>query len=171
MQRSALLSDCRQYRYTLERVWDDRGNRVLWVMLNPSTADENIDDATIRRCIGFSQSWGLGGLVVANLFAVRSTDPRGVLLADDPVGPENDEVLRKAASECISIVCAWGGSLAQHHLFQARERAVCNILAGLDSGWPGKRVLCCLGTNADGTPKHPVRLASDTPLQPFAPHF
>ena len=167
MQRSAVLSEGRDYCYRLERTWDERLDRVLWIMLNPSTADENVDDQTIKRCIGFSRSWGYGGLVVGNLFAVRSTDPGGVLLADDPVGPENDEHLRKAASECILTVCAWGGSLAKHHLFREREIGVLAMLDGLESNWPGKRVLSCLGTNADGTPKHPVRLASDMRLWRF----
>lgn len=169
MQRSAVLSEGREYRYVLERIWDQRRDVVLWVMLNPSTADENRDDATIRRCIAFSQSWGYGGLAVGNLFAVRSTDPGGVIFAGDPVGPENDWYLESLASTSAMTVCAWGGSLAGHSIFQDRVSAVRDLLMSsaamqvLDT----PAVIHCLGINADGTPKHPVRLPGDTRLRRY----
>ena len=130
MQRSAVLSEDREYLYRLERTWDERSDRVLWIMLNASTADENFDDQTVKRCIGFSRSWGYGGLVVGNLFAVRSTAPSNVLRHHNPVGPENDRHLRSMASECEVVLAAWGGSLVGEDVFRFRERAVLKMLKG-----------------------------------------
>lgn len=94
MIRSASLSGCGTFRYDLGRVWDP-GNprRVLWVMLNPSTADADVDDPAIRRCVAFSKREGAGGLTVTNLFAFRASNPAALVDASDPVGPENDAPL------------------------------------------------------------------------------
>ena len=97
MQRSAVLSEGRDYRYRLERTWDERRDWVLWMMLNPSTADELVNDQTIKGCLSFSDCWGFGGLMVGNLFALRSADPALVVRHHDPVRPENDEHLRSMA--------------------------------------------------------------------------
>ena len=159
MQRSAILDDTGDYRYTLGRTWNSDAGRVLFVMLNPSKADANIDDATIRRCRGFASRWGKGGIVVGNLFALRSTDPKGLFGHRDPVGPENDEHLKRLAGECELVVAAWGNSASSVPAFKTRQEFVKELLRGR---------MHCLGTNKDGTPKHPVRLAADTPLQPFS---
>lgn len=84
---SAVISECGSYRYRLERVWEAEKDRVAFIMLNPSTADASKDDPTIRRCIGFAKAWGFGGLIVGNLFALRSTDPKALYGHKDPVGP------------------------------------------------------------------------------------
>lgn len=107
MVRGAKLSDDRLYRYGLWRKWDDRP-KVMFIGLNPSTADEVEDDPTIRRCIGFANSWGYGGIVVANLFGFRATDPTALQKATDPIGPENDEWLYRLADEAALVVGAWG---------------------------------------------------------------
>lgn len=86
----ASFDESRTYRYSLIRRCAE-GPICVWVLLNPSTADERKDDPTIRRCGGFSKSWGFGALEVVNLFAFRATDPRSLWLAMDPVGPKNDE--------------------------------------------------------------------------------
>ncbi len=93
MTGSAVLSECARYRYRLDRAWerDDHGlGTVTWVMLNPSTADADVDDPTIRRCIGFSKAWGYNALTVVNLFAWRATSPRDLCAVEDPVGPDNE---------------------------------------------------------------------------------
>lgn len=98
-----------EYRYQLTREWGD-GPRVLWVMLNPSTADAEKDDPTIRRCIGFSKAWGYGGLTVCNLFAFRATDPKKLRGVIDPIGPENDRHIFEASSVADMTIAAWGGN-------------------------------------------------------------
>ena len=95
IRKSAILSDCGAYRYELRRTWDDRLPVLLWIGLNPSTADHIQDDPTNRRIAGFSRRWGYGGYVLANLFAYRSPDPKALKQARDPIGPENDTLLGK----------------------------------------------------------------------------
>lgn len=127
-------------------------------MLNPSTADEEVDDPTIRRCIGFSRRDGLSGLRVVNLFALRSTDPAGLADAWDPVGPENDAWIRDVAARSHRIVVAWGA----HPLARTRIGAVVPILRGAE----GRR-LWCLGTTASGAPRHPLYVRGDTTMLPW----
>lgn len=154
-QSDAVFSPCGKYRYTLERPLGIlHHGTVLWLMLNPSTADAKTNDATIRRCIGFSRLWEFGHMLVGNLYAWRSTDPAGLWTAPDPVGPDNDVHLVRLAQRADRIVCAWGS-----HAQGPRVRALLELLAG--------RQLFCLGTTVMGAPKHPVRLASDTALVPY----
>lgn len=140
------------YRYRLWRDWRPHGPRVLWVMLNPSTADGTEDDPTIRRCIGFSKSWGYAGLVVVNLFALRATDPDDLAVHEDPIGPRNDEAIRAAAKESPLIMVAWGSFAG----LRRRDERVLEILrqeAGDD--------LCCLGLTTAGYPRHPLYVPGD----------
>src|SRR5581483_9586135 len=95
------------YRYSLARFFGD-GGVVNFIMLNPSTADAETDDPTIRRCLGFAKAWGYGTLVVTNLFAYRATDPAELAKAGDPVGPDNDTRLWSEAQLSDLVVCAWG---------------------------------------------------------------
>ena len=113
MESSALFSECRTYRYALWRVWDESLDSILFIGLNPSTADESHNDPTISRCINFAKKWGYGGLCMANLFAYRATQPRIMMLADDPIGPDNDQILFDLVSKADIVVAAWGnhGSL------------------------------------------------------------
>lgn len=131
----ASMSSCGLYRYALWRDWSmggdlfsgKKGRRVCWIMLNPSTADAETDDPTIRRCIGFSKAWGYDGMLVVNLFAYRATKPADMLAADDPVGPENDKIIQEAARSSLTalVVCAWGANApedrAAHALRLIRE--------------------------------------------------
>ena len=75
MDMKAQLSDCQKYRYALWRRWGE-GSQVVFVMLNPATADAAKDDPTIRRCIGFARAWEFGSLAVGNLFAFRTASIR-----------------------------------------------------------------------------------------------
>lgn len=155
MQRGARFSDCRTYRYLLWRVWDDEGPTLNVIGLNPSTADENADDPTIRRCIDFGKRWGFGGLKMTNLFAYRSTDPRGLLAVDDPVGPDNNVTLKVQAYDAAYVIAAWGA----HPLAMARAKAVRPFLE--------RYHVMCLGTTKDGAPRHPLYLPKATTPTPY----
>lgn len=110
MRREALISPCDKYRYWLLREWDPSCQMVLWVMLNPSTADGSKDDATIRRCIEFSRRWGYGSLMVVNLFAYRATDPKELYRVGlvESVGPNNWTWLETMAGRTDKGIMAWG---------------------------------------------------------------
>lgn len=142
MHRSAVFSPCGKYRYVLRRVWDRRGSTVLFVALNPSIADEFKDDPTIRRCIGFARSWGFGKLIVANLFALRSTDPAALRNAVDPIGPRNDWWLKSLSSRADLTIAAWG----VHGRLGSRATEVLPMLRSVHH----------LGQTHDGHPRHPL---------------
>jgi hypothetical protein len=153
---SADISDCGRYRYLLTRRWA-AGEVVLFVMLNPSTADAERDDPTLVRCSRRARELGFGGLCVANLFAWRSTDPKVLHSVPDPVGPANDEALQTAAERAAMIVCAWGAGGALH----TRGAAVAARLRAIG------RPVSHLGLTALGEPRHPLRVSYRTPLTPF----
>lgn len=154
---SAIFSDCGTYRYQLTR-GPREAAAAVFVMLNPSTADANQNDPTIRRCLGFARAWGFGQLIVANLYALRSTDPRALKSHLDPVGPENDLHLRQLAATASSIVVAWGANAEQGRAFK-----VATMMRAA-----GAR-LSCLGTTRDGAPRHPLYVSASTPLQEYRP--
>lgn len=108
MQKGASLSECGKYRYALWRVWDENRGKVLFIGLNPSTADGSLDDTTIRRCMSYARQWGYGGILMGNLFAFRSTHPERLAGAVDPVGPENDAWLTRMAEQADLAVAMWG---------------------------------------------------------------
>jgi hypothetical protein len=160
--KHAVISKCKQYRYLLKRVWDERLPEASFIMLNPSTADAYQDDATIRRCIGFAKSLGCGALNVVNLYAYRATKPSDLFTrsVSEAVGPENDAFLHKVLHypslwEDV-IIAAWGV-----HARPERVKAFAEIVKkhGLN--------VKCLGTTKAGAPKHPLYLPADTALQPF----
>jgi hypothetical protein len=150
----AVLDTTGTYRYLLRHQWDPSRRVVVWVMLNPSTADAFTPDPTITRCMGFARAraWGFGGICVVNLFAVRSTDPALLATHPDPVGPCNDAFLLGHTTPHRMVIAAWGATPA------ARERAehVQQLLT--DRGV----TLHCLGTNADSSPKHPLYLPKNS---------
>lgn len=106
---SAIISNCKNYRYLLERDISPSGKgTILFIMLNPSTADHSIDDPTIKRCLSFSTNFCMEKLKVINLFAYRSTDPRQLKVVTDPYGPENKKYQEEEIMKADKIVCAWG---------------------------------------------------------------
>jgi hypothetical protein len=139
------------YRYDLRRSWGDDGFKVVnFIMLNPSTADASEDDPTIRRCIGFAKSWGYGGLVVTNLFALRSTDPKRIYHHADPIGPLNNFYIARWAGGADLVVAAWGA----HGCINGRAAEVLHRLRG--SGI----VPHYLKLTMIGQPRHPLYLQS-----------
>lgn len=161
MIRTATISTCDRYRYRLERIWDADRFSALWIMLNPSTADGTRDDATIRRCVSFSKGWLCGGIVVVNLFGLRATHPRDLRASEAPNGPDNDQHLRIVAARSWGrVVAAWGcsgGRLASNRAIELMTGS--GALAGIG--------MKCLGMTKDGSPRHPVRLAAASRLEPF----
>lgn len=152
MRRGALFSPCRKYRYALFRAWEPAKGFVMFVGLNPSTADETVDDPTIRRCIAFAQAWGYGGLCMANLFAFRATEPADMKKAPDPVGPENDGYLQSLSLAADVVVAAWG----VHGTHRGRDTQVRAMLPNLHY----------LRLTKDGHPGHPLYLPAS--LRPVA---
>lgn len=157
MKSAAYLSEDRRYRYWLMREWDETLPKMCVIGLNPSTADENTDDPTIRKCIGFARRLNCGGILMLNVGAYRATDPRKWRKAGDPFGPENtDDHMRHwiAHFGATLTVAAWGKN-GNH----AKERC-CLIKYGIPDLW-------CFGKNTDGTPRHPLMLPYSTRLQSF----
>jgi hypothetical protein len=179
VQGSAVLSDDGRYRYVLRRTWDENLPPVLFVGLNPSTADAEKDDPTIRRCVRFARDWGYGGLLMGNLFAFRATRPQDLpnLYTDPPTNPVgefvperswqpygrtesvNDEWLRQMATEAGIIVAAWGATplpLGWGNRATAVHRDLDHVHA--------------LGLTKDGHPRHPLYVRADAHPIPLPPH-
>lgn len=150
---SAVFSDDRIYRYELWRWWDKSKSFVMFIGLNPSTADETVNDPTIRRCIRFAQDWGFGGLCMMNLFAIRTKDPEVMKIHPEPIGPDNDEHLIMVSDKAGKIVAAWGTN--GHH--RNRDIEVKSFIPDLH----------CLDITKNGHPKHPLYICSDTKLKKY----
>jgi hypothetical protein len=153
------FSKCQKYRYTLDH---DEGDLltpcrdyIAWIGLNPSIADEDQLDPTLRRILSFTKRWGFHRFVMLNLFAVVSTDPKTMLAHPEPVGPLNDEHLLKSCAGASAVVCCWG----DHGDHQGRAQRVLDLLRGVD--------LSCLGQTKGGLPRHPLYLPADTARQRF----
>jgi hypothetical protein len=148
-ESQAVYSPCEQYRYGLTRIWDAQGARVVFVMLNPSTATEIQNDPTVERCERRARTLGFGAFQVVNIFAWRATDPRDMRAAADPVGPGNDTAILQGAAWADRAICAWG----THGAHLGRGEAVRNLLIRA-----GKGPLFHLGLTAQGHPCHPLYL-------------
>lgn len=153
LQKGAIFSGCGEYRYQLWRIWDDSKPKVMFIMLNPSTADSEQDDPTIRRCIGFARSWGYGGFYVANLFAYRATDPWELVEVNNPCGDKNRWHIRQMLDKVDKVVCAWGNKPVLKKILKADvELELIDFAAGK---------LYAIDLAKDGTPKHPLYLKGD----------
>lgn len=150
----AWISDDGLYRYQLWRTWNDACRPMVFVMLNPSTADGALDDPTIRRCVGFAKREGCGGIQVINLYALRATKPLHLLDHPDPEGPENcmawADVLY--GEPVPVVVAAWGAGSQLDGLPESKA------LRGASPFWR------CLGTTQTGEPRHPLYVRGDAPL-------
>ena len=150
VNKNATFSDCRKYRYGLSRTWNGKKKTVLFIGLNPSTADEKIDDPTIRRCINYAQNWGYGSLLMVNLFAYRATMPSELKNVKNPIGNDNDLHIIELSKKADIAVAAWGneGTLLN------RDKEVKKILPNL----------MCLKINKSGQPSHPLYQKKDLKL-------
>ena len=150
VNKNAIFSDCRKYRYVLSRTWDGKKKTVLFIGLNPSTADEKIDDPTIRRCINYAQNWGYGSLLMVNLFAYRATIPTVLKNVKNPIGNDNDLHITELSKKVDLAVAAWGneGSLLN------RDEDIKKIIPNL----------MCLKINKSGQPAHPLYQKKDLKL-------
>ncbi|QOJ19522.1 MAG: DUF1643 domain-containing protein [Gammaproteobacteria bacterium] len=144
MIKETIFSPCRNYRYTLYREWAPGDKVVMFVGLNPSTADEVQNDPTVRRCINYAKGWGYDGMYMANIFAFRATDPAVMKAHHEPVGRENDHYLQQMAQSSSVIVAAWG----THGAHLGRGDEVKKLIRGLH----------CLRLTKDGHPGHPLYL-------------
>lgn len=157
--RNAVFSPCRTYRYLLYRKLCDQTSHTVctFCMLNPSTADETKNDPTVTRCISYAKRWGFSQLIVTNLFALRSTDPKLLYEHADPIGQENNKYILQAAQLSHVFVCAWGVHGALHY----RGHNVRALLQSNDI------ILSCLGTTKDGHPRHPLYLPRHLEYSPW----
>lgn len=151
MNSGAKFSSCKKYRYRLWRIWDDQKPVMVFCMLNPSTADEVENDPTVARCQERAKRNGYGGIEVVNIFAFRSTDPRALYRAQDPIGPENNGHIKDALKSASTVICAWG----KHGELSDRGVEVLKLILNL-----GHKPMA-LKINKDGSPGHPLYVGYD----------
>ncbi len=140
-----------QYRYLLRRVWDGAKPKISFIGLNPSVADERIDDNTVRKCITIARRDGFGEMTMLNVFGYRSTDPSVLEDLHDPVGDLNDQYILEDCKAASKIVVAWGS-----HVPDERHQTLLKLLTGFS--------LWCFAVNKDGKPKHPLYVSNKAPL-------
>jgi hypothetical protein len=158
LDAAADISEDGVYRYSLSRRLSMGERFVLFVGLNPSTADGSQDDPTIRRCVGFARAWGFDWLLMGNIYAYRATKPKVMWAAakqgaEEIYGPLNQDTLKWMVHKADLIVAAWG---------RARLDCYGASLAGWILSLEHTR---CLGRNQDGSPKHPLFVHGTTPLE------
>jgi hypothetical protein len=160
MRNTCVFSQCRQYRYTLDHdeseLRSSSRDYVAWIGLNPSVADEQKLDPTLRRILAFTDRLGFQRFLMLNLFALVSTDPGAMRTHANPVGPLNDETIFNACAGASLVVCCWGFN-GNH---RGRAQSVLELLS--------PRKLHCLGQTVMGHPRHPLYLSGNTPLCPLS---
>jgi hypothetical protein len=150
--KTAIFCPDRVYRYELWRRWSDDGaGYVNFICLNPSKADENTDDPTVKKCVKFAQRWGYDAICITNLFAYRATDPNDMKAFPDPCGFGNTRYLKEVASNAALIVCAW----SQHGSFNCRSSVVKRLLRRFDLHYLRM-------SHAQGEPWHPLYIPDIT---------
>ncbi len=166
----AVYSCCGLYRYSLTRTWDETGPRLLWILLNPSTADERRNDPTIERCERRARAHGFGAFRVVNIFGFRATDPADLRRAAAPVGPSNDRIVLRAVStwagragDCVA--CGWGAHGAHRIDGEPAGRGKSIERKLRRAG----HALFHLGLTAEGHPRHPLYISYKQPFLPWEP--
>jgi hypothetical protein len=152
----AVFSSCNTYRYRLWRVWDDKPPAVF-IMLNPSTADAFENDPTVERCERRARAMGYGGLRVANIFALRSTDPKALYKHPQPIGTENDQAILESIADAGIVICAWGS----HGNYKNRGNEVIELIRSVNI------TPHYLAMNLDSTPKHPLYVSYNITPTPW----
>lgn len=165
MLKSADLSEDGIYRYKLGRLWESSKPACGWLMLNPSTADADIDDPTIRKCIGFASRWGFGEIQVVNLYGYRSTSPKQLFEIHDPMGPKNWEHIHYVCSFCNVLIAAWGCESVIKQLNRRGLNAY-DTISQIHYRFPNLQIQC-LGKSPNGNPYHPLMLSYDTQRKDF----
>lgn len=160
MESGACFDATGAYRYSLWRKWNYKAPRLAFVMLNPSTADAQMNDPTIRRCLRFAQTWGYGSMEIVNLFALRTSQPTILRKARDPIGPDCDHHILTAVEQADRVILAWGnwGNL------YGRDRTVLDLLTARITA---RKSLYCFGLTQAGQPRHPLYLRQDVQLIPY----
>ena len=166
---TCFFSSDRVYRYVLTHTFStgalpSKPGAVNFIMLNPSTADEQQLDPTLRRCKSFARSWGYRTFIVTNLFAFRATDPNDMKRAADPVGPENDWHIVHQSKIADEVIVAWGS----HGDYRGRAKHVLRLLE--DEVWRFNRNIKYLKKTLAGHPCHPLYLPSNSQRIPLWPH-
>lgn len=149
--KGAQFSDCRKFRYALWRIWDRTKPMVMFIGLNPSTANELSDDPTIRRVISFAKRWGYGGVYMMNCFPFVTAFPEELCL-NDFAQNINDKLLIDISKKCHEVIFAWGNFEAVTN--HKRDAVLINMFPDA----------MCLGKNKSGSPKHPLYIKSDALL-------
>lgn len=151
IHKSAIFSEDRIYRYTLERTWNKKRGIVNFIMLNPSTADENYEDPTISRCMKFAEAWGYGGIFITNVFAYRSTEAKVLKVIPDPVGKDNDSYIYAVSAKAKITITAWGNKSKFPDKYKDRDFDVFALLSNIHY----------LTLTKSGEPGHPLFLKGD----------
>ena len=154
----AVISQCEKYRYCLDR---GEGRALMFVMVNPSTADAEKDDATIRKCLGFAERAGFNRIIVGNLFAYRAKDVSAFRKASDPVGPENDEHLMAMLREANMVIAAWGSLNKLPEVLRHRWREVVRLASRIP------HQMKMIGLCDDGQPRHPLMVGYSAKIEPW----
>ena len=144
MKKHAIISQDNKYRYQLSRIWNEEKPQILFIMLNPSTADADVDDPTIRRVVNFAKSWGYGGVFVGNLYAFRSTDPKKLRNTYDPIGEDNTQHIKYLIGLTERIIYAWGNNKKEPEWLRDL----------VDTPY-------CIDISKKGIPKHPLYLKKE----------
>lgn len=150
MSGNAVFDSSGEYRYWLQRKWDDLKAKVSFIMLNPSVADSEWDDRAVQRCIFFARNWGFGSVEIVNLFAYQTESPKILKSVMEPIGKDNDKYILETLKNADIIIAAWGNDGA----FRNRYKEILTLVQDYD--------LHCMGITAESQPKYPARLSNDT---------
>ncbi|WP_233852892.1 DUF1643 domain-containing protein [Paraburkholderia sp. HD33-4] len=161
VERGAHVSDCGTYRYRLWREWDKSRPTLVFLMLNPSTADHRVDDPTVTRCFARAVANNFGRLEVVNLFPLRATSPDELLMHPDPLGPRSraNSAILEAVDLASMVICAWGS----HEAATTRATDVLRLVGITNMS----SKLFYLGLTPDGDPIHPLYAPANTQAKQF----